>query len=132
MRLAATGLVLAFIFAIAAPVYTLHALTDDEPHEMFDFEPPQTGQEIVAVTLSVIFVETMRRDDPKAACRLAAGRAARVLRCARAHPRIVKCGNYVYEADEDDHDVVDVMVAFCGLKVQRGKVVDWKPTGGLA
>jgi hypothetical protein len=132
MRLAATGLAFAAVFAVGAPVYTVRHLKDGEPAEMFDFHPPETQREHAAATLTLDFAAAMQRDDAKAACRLVAGHAARVLRCARAHPRVVSCGHQIYEAKESDDDAVDVKVAFCSVKVQRGKVIEWQEVGGLA
>ena len=104
------------------PLYTVHELTDSEPGEMFDFRPPQTADQLVAVTLSLAFVDAMQRDDTTAACGLAAEKAARVLRCARARPRAVKCGsNRVYDVEQDNDDVIDVLVGTCRIKVRARK-----------
>jgi hypothetical protein len=133
MRLALIGLVVAVAFAIGAPLYTVHELTDGEPAEMFDFRPPQTADQLVAVTLSLAFVDAVRRDDATAACRLAADEAVRVLRCARAHPRAVKCGsNRVYDVEQERDDVVAVLVGTCRLEVSARRVAAWEQAAGLA
>ena len=130
MRLAATGLVIAIAFAVGAPLYTFHALSDSEAAKPFDRHPPDTARELVAVTLTLAFVDAMRRDDPRSACRLAAADAARVLRCATRHPRVVNCGTYVYNAIEDDGEV-GVDVATCSFKIAHRRVVEWQRTGAL-
>jgi hypothetical protein len=133
MRLAATGLVLAVLVAIGAPLYTMHVLNDDgEPGKPFDFHPPKTEREHAAATLTLDFAAAMQRQDAKAACRLAADQAARALRCTSAHPKLKHCGTHIYEAKEEDDETVATQVAFCALKVRRGKVVEYQPVGGLA
>ena len=132
MRLAVIGFVAAVAFAIGAPLYTVHELTESEPGEMFDFRPPQTADQLVAVTLSLAFADALHRGDARAACRLTADEAARKLRCARAHPRVMECGTRVYDVEQEDEDVIAVLVGTCYVSVKGRKVVKSERAPGLA
>lgn len=112
--------VLSLFVAVAAVAFIDNLGAGGElGYEPLEVHSPESEDELAAAELAERYAAVMERGDARAACRMAAEKAAGKLRCGSTGPEPSACrGGRAYHAQEKD-DYVAVQLDFCALHIAR-------------